>query len=92
MTARSLEALTLISEAREAGATGRGRRVREAAGLTQQEIAGVLCRQRSTVGMYEANLRRPAGRTALTYGRLLRQLERRAMTGGEHAEREPASG
>lgn len=91
MRARNLEALELTSEAREAGVTGRGRRVRKANGLTQQDIATALRVRRSTIGMYELNLRQPRGKIALEYGRLLRQLETRAQVRGGSAEHQPAA-
>lgn len=66
--------LTLLLEARAAAASGRGRRLREAAGLTQGELAGLIGIDPSCVSRWEAGLRRPRGGWALRYARALRVL------------------
>jgi DNA-binding transcriptional regulator YiaG len=92
MKARDLE-LMLISEARAAG-DGRGRRLREALRLTQDEVARAISSprysvSRSAVAMYESDTRKPRGRRALEYGKLLRMLEEQIGSAAD-AEREPA--
>jgi DNA-binding XRE family transcriptional regulator len=70
--------LLLIAEARAAAANGTGRRAREDARLTQREVASACGVSPKTVAMWETGQRTPFGDPALEYGRLLRQLARRA--------------
>jgi DNA-binding XRE family transcriptional regulator len=70
--------LALIAQTRADLASGRAREARRAAGLHQQEIAGALGVSRQAVTGWEAGKRVPSSVHALAYGRLLRQLARRA--------------
>jgi DNA-binding transcriptional regulator YiaG len=85
--ARDLDRLALISEARAAGETGRGRALRRASRLTQDEVAAAITTRRhpvtrSVVAMWEGCRRRPSGPRALEYGRLLRALEQQKQGEG----------
>ena len=70
--------LLLIAEARAAAANGTARRAREDARLTQREIGDACGVSATTVAMWETGQRNPFGTPALEYGRLLRQLAKRA--------------
>lgn len=81
MRTRDLE---MIGEARAAGKTGRGKTVRIAAHLTQDEVAAAISTPaepvtRAAIGMWERGVRRPSGGRALAYGRLLRLLEAQSV-------------
>lgn len=67
-------ALGLLVNAREAAATGRGRAIREAAGLTQGELARAIGVTPGAVNRWEAGTRKPTGESALRYARILRVL------------------
>ena len=64
----------LILEARDAAQTGRARRLREAAGLAQTEVARSIGVTPSCVSRWEGGLRRPAGAPAVRWTRLLHEL------------------
>ena len=66
--------LQLLIEARSAAASGTGRRLREAAGLTQGELAGLLGMDPSALSCWESGLRRPRGGAALRWARALRMF------------------
>lgn len=51
------------------------RRIREAAGATQRELAGVLEVGVMTLNRWERGLTRPRGRKAVAYAALLEQLD-----------------
>jgi transcriptional regulator with XRE-family HTH domain len=68
--------LLLLIEARESGRSGRGRRVRELAGITQEELADVCGVDPSAVSRWERGLRAPRGVAAVTYARTLRTLSK----------------
>lgn len=51
------------------------RRVREQAGLTQNEVAELLGVERSTVTRYESGTRKPRGTVRLAYVDLLERME-----------------
>ena len=74
----STRELLLLSEVREAVRTGRCVEVREAAGLTQGELARALDVAPATVSRWEAGQRLPSGQ-AIRYARLLRVLAERAQ-------------
>lgn len=64
----------LIIEARDAALTGRARRLREAAGLAQTEVARHIGVTPSCVSRWESGRRRPAGDAAVEWARLLHEL------------------
>jgi transcriptional regulator with XRE-family HTH domain len=64
----------LIVEARDAAASGRGRRLRQAAGLSQPELAAAVGVSTPLVSRWEAGARRPRGNSAIRYAQLLRAL------------------
>jgi transcriptional regulator with XRE-family HTH domain len=70
------EDLLLMVEGREAARSGRGRRVRELAGISQEALAAACGVDSSAVSRWERGLRSPRGRSALAYGRALRALSR----------------
>ena len=74
MAATEHENVLLLIEAREAARSGRARRVRVLAGLSQQEVAEACGVDGSAVSRWEAGLRTPHGKAALAYARLLRAL------------------
>jgi transcriptional regulator with XRE-family HTH domain len=67
--------LEALLSARNAAADGTGRRLREAAGLTQGELAGLIGMDQSQLSRWEAGLRRPRGPAAIRWARALRVLE-----------------
>ena len=67
--------IVLLSEAREAARSGRGLRVRRAAGLSQPEVADFCGVSRACIARWEHGDRRPRGAAALRWIRLLRTLE-----------------
>jgi transcriptional regulator with XRE-family HTH domain len=66
--------LSLLMEARTAAGSGRGRRIRQAAGLSQAELAAVVGVSPVAISRWEAGDRRPHGAAAIAYARLLREL------------------
>lgn len=70
--------LALVASVRADLASGRAVRERRAAGVRQAEIAGVLGVARQSVSQWEAGHCVPTAEHALAYGRLLRQLARKA--------------
>ena len=66
--------VALLSEARLAVASGRATSVREAAGLSQGEVARAIGVTPATLSRWEARQRRPTGGAAVRYARLLRML------------------
>jgi DNA-binding XRE family transcriptional regulator len=56
--------------------SGRGRGIREGAGLTRSEVAKELGVDESTVWRWEGGHRLPRGVIATRYARLLRSLDR----------------
>jgi len=65
-----------LQAARRAGASGSARRIRQAAGLSQAEVAAVLGVAQTTVASWETGRRVPRGPAAVRYGRLLEELAR----------------
>jgi DNA-binding transcriptional regulator YiaG len=70
--------LALIAQTRADLASGAARRARSAIGLRQGEVAAAIGVGRSTVTQWESGKRVPDSAHALAYGRLLRDLARRA--------------
>jgi DNA-binding transcriptional regulator YiaG len=68
--------LLLMLEAREAGRSGRGRRVRELAGVSQGALADVCGVDGSAVSRWERGHRSPRGQAAVAYAKALRALSR----------------
>lgn len=66
--------LELLVEARSLARTGRGRELREAAGLTQGEIARAAGVNFATVSRWESGGRKPSGKAALRWARVMRVL------------------
>jgi DNA-binding transcriptional regulator YiaG len=71
--------LGLLLEAREAARSGRGERLRVAAGLSQGEVAGAVGVTSACISRWEAGDRRPRGDAALAYAQLLRELAERMV-------------
>jgi transcriptional regulator with XRE-family HTH domain len=67
-----------IAQARADLASGAARDTRRAARLSQAEVAAELGVARSAVGHWESGRSIPSAEHALAYGRLLRQLARKA--------------
>jgi DNA-binding transcriptional regulator YiaG len=72
--------LLFIAAAREAAKTGEARRLREAAGLSQVEVALTVGVTSQAVNRWESRSRSPRGRAAVRYGRLLERLADRERT------------
>jgi transcriptional regulator with XRE-family HTH domain len=76
--------LVLISATRKALRTGEARRIREAAGITEKEMAAACGMAASYISMIERSgpdgvpLRVPGTRLALAYGRALAALAQKA--------------
>jgi len=68
--------LELTAEARAAGPTGRGKRIREAARLSTIEVAAGIGVTHAAVSQWEAGKRRPRGKHAIRYAQLLRHLDK----------------
>lgn len=69
--------LGLVMEAREAARSGRGERLRIAAGISQGELAAAIGVTPAAVSRWEAGERRPRGDAAVAYAQLLRSLAER---------------
>jgi transcriptional regulator with XRE-family HTH domain len=69
------EDLRLIAEARELLGSGRAARIREAARLSQSEVAAALGVQPSSVSRWESGERRPSAGVAKRFAKLMRALE-----------------
>ena len=68
----------ILAEMREWCRTGRARELRELATVTLAEIGEVCGVSRQAVALWETGQRKPTGTPALEYGKLLRQLAKRA--------------
>jgi DNA-binding transcriptional regulator YiaG len=66
--------LALLIEARDAVRSGRGARLRLAAGISQGELAAAIGVSAPTLSRWEAGDRRPRGDAAVAYARELRKL------------------
>jgi transcriptional regulator with XRE-family HTH domain len=70
--------LMVLTEMRESCQSGTARTAREQARLTQREIGSACGVSAQTIALWETGQRTPTGPPALEYGKLLRQLARRA--------------
>jgi DNA-binding transcriptional regulator YiaG len=66
--------VVLLMEARDAARSGRGARLRQAAGLSQRELASAIGVTSGAVCRWESGDRRPGGEAAHAYARVLRTL------------------
>jgi transcriptional regulator with XRE-family HTH domain len=66
--------LELLVEGRAAARSGRGARLREAAGLSQAQLAELAGVTPAAVSRWEAGERRPTGRRAIAYAQALRRV------------------
>jgi DNA-binding transcriptional regulator YiaG len=73
--------LALLVEAREAASSGRGVDIRCQAGLSQGELARAAGVNTAAVSRWEGRARKPSGRAALKYARVLRVLSNTATIG-----------
>jgi transcriptional regulator with XRE-family HTH domain len=64
-----------LIEARSAAESGRGKRLREAAGLSIHEMASLVGVTQPAVSRWESGERRPNREQAIAYARVLRRLE-----------------
>jgi transcriptional regulator with XRE-family HTH domain len=69
-----IEDVELVIEARDLLRSGRAAELREAAGLSQRELAGMLEVSPATVNRWEAGERRPRSGQAVRLARLFRKL------------------
>lgn len=79
MTDQDLE---LLIEVRQAIASGRAARLRELAGLSQQEVAELVGVTPAAISRWEADDRRPTGGRAIAYARVLRRIAERVVAHG----------
>lgn len=63
-----------IAKARRLAASGQGRTIRQAAGVTIRDIAEVIGVDVSTVSRWETGQRQPRGDNAAAYGAVLSRL------------------
>jgi DNA-binding transcriptional regulator YiaG len=63
-----------LARARRLARTGDARRIRQGAGLSLADVAGVVGVDVSTLSRWETGDRRPMGRPAVAYARLLEKL------------------
>lgn len=93
----------VLIAARSAGDSGRGRQLREAARLTQADVARLCGVTPTTVSLWESAKRIPSGAAACRYGWVLQLLEERlgqptsegatpAVAGEEASRDRPANG
>jgi DNA-binding transcriptional regulator YiaG len=71
--------LAMLLEAREAASSGRGMRVRIAAGISQGELAAAVGVTAACISRWEAGDRRPRGEAAARYAQTLRELAERVI-------------
>lgn len=83
--------LALISEIREALADGTAMKRRQAARISQGEIAEASGVGQSTVSGWENNHRRPKADHALAYGRALAAAERKRLAAAQRKQAEAAA-
>jgi transcriptional regulator with XRE-family HTH domain len=68
--------LSLLIEGRALAATGRGREIRERAGLSRAELARAAGVSAAAVSRWEDGKRTPTGESAIAYARALRRIAR----------------
>jgi len=66
--------LAVVAEARDLARSGRGERVRRAAGISQGELAAAVGVTPACVSRWEAGIRRPRGASAIRYAEVLARL------------------
>jgi transcriptional regulator with XRE-family HTH domain len=66
--------LELLVEGRAAAESGRGARLREAARLSQSDLARIVGTTPATISRWEAGLRKPRGSLAVAYAQALRKV------------------
>lgn len=76
--AAGADALVTLARLRADLASGRARRIREAARLSQAEVAEAIGTTQPAVAGYESGRRTPRGERAARYADLLARLEREA--------------
>jgi DNA-binding transcriptional regulator YiaG len=86
VTATTLDRLHAISRARTLALTGEARAIREAAGLSLNEVAAALEVTPSCVLRWETGKRCPRAENAEAYARLLSTLRRRMTVGKTGAD------
>jgi transcriptional regulator with XRE-family HTH domain len=64
-----------LAEARRLARSGDARRIRQASGLSLSEVGAAVGVTPAAVSKWECGQRRPFGRPAIAYARLLRELE-----------------
>ena len=64
-----------LTEVRRLARNGDARRIRQASGLSLSEIGTAVGVSPAAVHKWECGQRRPSGRPAIAYARLLRELE-----------------
>jgi transcriptional regulator with XRE-family HTH domain len=69
-----MDSLTLLIEARTLAGSGRGKRLRQAAGLSQAELAAAVGVTNCCISHWENGKRRPRGDAAARYALALRDL------------------
>ena len=74
--------IALLMETREACRSGRARELREAAGLSQIEVARACGVTEGAISHWEAGTRRPTGDRAVAYGRVLCKIAQWAPAPG----------
>jgi transcriptional regulator with XRE-family HTH domain len=78
MTSRALQ---LTIEGRTAARSGRGKQIRQAAGLSRAEVARLAGVSPAAVSRWESHDRTPRGDTAAAYARALRKVKEQLARG-----------
>lgn len=73
---QELTALLAVAEARRLAASGRGRAIRLAAGMSVGEVARAADTTHAAVSRWESQARRPSGSAGARWGEVLLALER----------------
>lgn len=81
----NLDGIHLLNAARTYAATGTGRAIRQAAGLSMSEVAEALGVTESTIWRWEQGKHRPRGEPAREWARLLNRLSGTRTTPARHA-------
>ena len=83
--------LELLLEARAAAESGAARWLRQAAGLSQREMADAIGRTPGCVSLWEHGGRKPTGEGAIRYARALRVIASQVASRGPASRSELAS-